>query len=582
MVLILVVVALVFAITTYQALFGMYSGLINVMCSLIAVAVALGFYEPVAELAGSYVPLTYAEPSILILLFVLTLGLLRGLADTKIRGNVIFPKPVDWIGGAVCGFFNAQLAVGVLAIAFFMLPLGPTRLGFSFYERLAPDNEGHVQFKRRSLSFLRPDEFTAKTFQILSGGSLSGSTALSAIYPDYMDWIAATANTPQVEANPTVIKADKKAYRGIQVAGYWKQEEPVSAFYLEEEPTYESKDRKYKDAEPYKPSDGKTLIGTRLLLAADSATVSGKEKLHNFRPTMIRLVGTQGDEPAQYFPRILAGVDSGNYGLPRVVNYDDNYGPDTGASVSVDAYFEVEPGFKPWFVEYRRRARAELGDLLEKAPEPLEPLKTRDQKKREDEVRKQGFVGTINRRGTQASDALPFTINPSFFKGNFELNRSILRYGRVSGYTDELQQSAGTMVNRFEVPKDSRLVQVQYSPYAAQSLPGQVFNYANQLVSYLAVDRDGKEYRLSGYFAQLKRDGRDYIELFYAGRKNPVADTYNASLKFQDIKHSDLTRAPSEAQLSLLFIVPAGTEITAIKTSAGKSVQLERESVRAK
>ena len=586
MVLIICAVTLVFAITTYQALFGMYSGLINVMCSVIAVAVSLGFYEPVAALAGNYIPLSYAEASSVLLLFVLTLGLLRGVADIKIRGNVTFPKMVDTAGGAVCGFVNAQFAVGILLISFFLLPLGPSRLGFERWMRLDPDEQGYVKFKRRSVSFLKPDEFTVGTFNLLSNGALNGGSAMAVVYPDYIEWLAATANTPQVQTSPTLVRAVDKGYKqGLKVESYWVQTEPVSAYYLEQDPSYEHPERKYGEPKPYRPMPGTQLVGVRIALTPDSADQEGKTKQHTFRPTMIRLVGKVAGKTVDYYPRILAGADGGNYGLPRVVNYDDSYGPEGSSSLTVDAYFEVDPAFKPWFVEYRRRARGQVksDEIVETAPEPLDPLETRELRNKLRDVRNNGFVGTINRAMTKASTDMPFKIMHSQIAGNTETRGSDLLYGRISGFEDDMRSGSGDRVRSFNVPKDHSVVQIRYSPRAAQSLPGQVMSFAGQLASYLAVDDKGNKYRLNGYYLTVKRKGKDYYDLYYAGFDNPEAQTYNASIKFGagTISRQELLSAPAEGEICLLFIVPNGTLINRIETSAGKGVDLESASVQA-
>lgn len=582
MILMLVIVALVLAITMYHALFGLFSGLINVMCSIIAVAVALGFYEPVAAIAGGYLPLAYAEGASVLLLFMLTIGLLRGLADTKIRGNVTFPHSVDWGGGVICGFINAQLAVGILLISFFMLPLGASRIGFERFNRIEPDQGGYAEFTMRSASFLRPDEFTVGLFNFLSSGSLNGGRSLKTVYPNFIEWVSATGNTPQVQSSPTLTEAKTKAYKsGIRLDSYWMQNDPVTAYYLEQDPTPENRQRDYKEPKQYRAPDGLQLMGCRLLLTPDAADqITAKSKQHTFRPTMIRLVGKVGDKSVQYFPRILAGADAANYGQPRIVNYDDTYGPESSPSLTIDAYFEVAPDFKPWFIEYRRRARARVSSelLVQATPESLPALETRELRQKLREVRNQGFVGTLNRRMTRSSTQLPYSLPRSALDGNSESRATQLLYGRASGYVDELRRS-GTDIRDFAIDREQRVVQVRYSPRAMQSLPGKVFDYANQLASYLAVDDKGNKYRLTGYYAIIKRKGKEYMELFYAGQNNPVAMSYNASLRFQDVQRSELTSAPAEAEVGMVFIVPKGVRIVRVETSAGRGVDLGSASV---
>ena len=120
-----IALVLVLGITFYHSLFGLFSGLINVVCSILAVMIAFGFLGPVNELlTGQGLHPGYTEASALVGLFVVSLATLRYLADTLLRGNVRLPMYVDWIGGGLCGLINAQLAVGVLVLGLLLLPFG--------------------------------------------------------------------------------------------------------------------------------------------------------------------------------------------------------------------------------------------------------------------------------------------------------------------------------------------------------------------------------------------------------------------------------------------------------------------------
>ena len=74
---ILNVFALIFVlgITFIHSMFGLFSGIINVLCSITALAVAFGFYEVVDNLVTEQfqLPPQYTGAASLVVLFVLTL-----------------------------------------------------------------------------------------------------------------------------------------------------------------------------------------------------------------------------------------------------------------------------------------------------------------------------------------------------------------------------------------------------------------------------------------------------------------------------------------------------------------------------
>src|SRR5262245_43523435 len=224
---------LVLGITFLQSVFGFFSGLINLFCVMISVAVAFGFYENlnlfVTDATG-WSP-AYVEPSCLVVLFLLTLTLLRTGADNLIRGNVHVPQWMDWGGATICGFINAQLTIGTLAIGVAMLPIGGAPMGFERYSRTeeTADNKVSAKFQRNNL-WTRTDEMKIGFVNLLSGGSMRGATHLSAVYPDFADAVFYSTNTVQPESTPSPYR-DKKSgdgfKEGLKIETWWIQKQPL-------------------------------------------------------------------------------------------------------------------------------------------------------------------------------------------------------------------------------------------------------------------------------------------------------------------------------------------------------------------
>jgi hypothetical protein len=589
-----------------NSMWGLYSGMVNTFCSIVALAVSFGYWEALERLLTAQFGLhpSYTGPLALGLLFLVTLTALRLLADNFLRGNVHVPAYVDWIGGGVCGFVYSQIIIGVLVLSFLMLPWGGRTMMYERYAR-NPDGDtdpdsGRTRFERRLL-WMRSDEFAAGLFKIMSGGSLSSSTSFASVYPDFAQWVAWTGNQVQHESLTAPLRDEKTNGgdgwddRGIRVLSWWEQKQPLpadSTRYRKALPTRETPDPPYEPL-AFKAADGKQLVGVRLSLTPQSADRDEKGTWsHRFRATNIRLVGDvlQPDgskSPRQYNAAVIGGADKKIDTNLRVADPDNNFalsGP--GAESKIDVYFEVDDGFKPRFVEYRRRARAALAappaeqppaERLSAAPpanagaqasggRPGQPTNTGAGR----------FIDVVDRGGTGDNDRLPFKLAQSKLTGNpdVEISDGMLvsmqaksrLVGDKSGFE---HQGPGVAIEKFKIPEGKRIFQVRAKAKQAQSLAGQVFNFAGATANqYRAVDSRGNTYELAGYYALVKRNGQDYFELFFA--PNASESGFSGMLELSQETRTAL-RQQDDAVLGLIFVVPPGTCIRVIKSQGGQS-----------
>ena len=145
----------VIGITAMQAMHGLFSGMIMVMCSIVAAVVALGFFEPLNDFASQYIKHpNYAAPGVLVASFLLTLIILRLVADSLLRGNIRLPRYLDLGGSIACGFVSAQIVVGILMMGLLMLPLGERDL-YQAYGDLRPDLIPSKSYARYALKEAR-------------------------------------------------------------------------------------------------------------------------------------------------------------------------------------------------------------------------------------------------------------------------------------------------------------------------------------------------------------------------------------------------------------------------------------------
>ena len=593
--------ALVFVlgITFMHSLFGLHSGLINVFCSVTALSVAFGFVEPLNNLlTGSFhLPSMYTEPLALVLLFVITLLVLRLLADTYLRGNVHVPMYLDWGGGALCGFINAQIAVGVMVISFLLLPFGGRVMMFSRYER-DPDNKvdpdtGRVEFHRNNLWF-RSDDFAIGLFKLLSNGSLKGESTFASVYPDYSEWVFWSGNQVQLESLPSPLReenSDGFDEKGLGVETWWEQKSPIAqtdAKYRKKAP---GRDDPNVPFEPmaYRLRAGNRLVGVRLKLMDSSADREKSSATHRFRPTMIRLVGDikQPDGsrvPCEYDAQIIGGADERVGNSLRIVDMDANFSVKTGGQKQIDVYFEVDKDFEPRFVEYRRHARAPLNSEPAKSPPadrggggatPAQPAAAAQTPAQPNPAPAQGsgsgvarFIDAVVRENTGDNDRLPFSMARTKLGGDAEVQGSLFISGRVSGERSALASAPTDAVDKFKIPEGKRILQVQVHTRKMQSLLGEVLNFAASTVNqYQAVERGGTPYPLAGYYALVHRGGAEYIELFFT--PTPEESGYNGMLDFKDTGIRRELREQDDSILGLLFVVPPGKTFVAIKSQGG-------------
>ncbi|MBN2445825.1 MAG: hypothetical protein JXO22_03825 [Phycisphaerae bacterium] len=601
MVLVIAVVALVLGITFYQSLFGLFSGIVNLFCTIVAMVIAFAFLEPLnLFVTGQGIHQSFSEPCCFVGLYVLAQAALRYLADTFLRGNVRVPMYADWIGGAVCAFLNAEITVGILVIGFLMLPFGGRSMMFSRFERDSKgktDANGYVVFERHNLSFLRPDDFTVGLFNILSSGSLKGGSvtdeahpdrAFASVYPDFTRWVFWTGNTVQPETATAPFRDDEgDGFKdGVGITNWWEEPGPLMAQYCKTLPSYENRnDLNFDAPAPYNVPSDKNLLGIRLVLkrAARDRGKEGEGAAHRFRPTQIRLVGTLRGEPTEYTPRLIGGLpenDDRRLTAPwrRVVDLDSDFTL-SAAAATIDAYFEVDPGFDPWFVEYRRHARVEVRGEPEKTPPP--PLGAGGAESADASVSAEptgeprpstgdrhgatSGLQSINPDISGVSSQIPMPIATSAV-GSAEVDGSDLVCGRIAGSASRVLAAEGApRLERFAVPDGQYLLQVNCTPFGPRSLLGQVFNFAGSVTSqYFAVDDRNNRYPLAGYYGVVPRGGEPYIELYYVGGPDtPEAMSFRGMLDFTEIK-DELRRRPSEAQIGLLFHIPSRTHIVKI------------------
>ncbi len=590
MVLNVFVILFVLGITFMHSIFGLFSGLINLLCAIAAMVVTFAFFDQLNAFAVSQsLHPSYTLPICFVLLFFLTHLVLRLAADNLIRGNIRLPMYVDWAGAAFCGFIIAMITVGMTVLGFLMLPWGGRVMMYSRIERkrvVGDTAQSQVaQFARNNHVgwFLRPDEFTVGLFNILSQGSLRGENTLAATYPSFATWVTWSGNTVQDESATSPFKDDRGdgwGDKGISVVSAWEQTQPVESVYRAVLPKEE-----YKDFDmplvprTYQAEAGKRLIGVRIKLPRASADRDEPVPYHRFRSTMIRVVGTVNGEPRDYYARILGGT-SPEDSTPRVVDEDNNFAiACSDPEIVLDTYFEVDENFKPHFIEYRRYARAPLS-IDPKTPAPSDRLLAGAPPTQGEQAKMVGamrFIDAIIPDGTGGKTELPFAMNGVALStqsgGGVTIIDGKYRSGRVSGFVDQLRGVGPGTVQEIVPPESKRVFQLRCHSKKAYSLAGQVFETVGGVANQYNANTSRGPMPLCGYYAIVKRDGKDFFELYIPDETEAAA--FRGMLDFKVI--TDAEKKADDSILGLIFFVEPDSDVTGVVNQTGQGVLFEKK-----
>jgi hypothetical protein len=591
MVLNILSLVLILGITFLNSIYGLFSGIINLFCTLVAVAVAFGFWAPLNAFAVSQgLHPSFAAASAFLLLFLVTGVTLRVLADNFIRGNVRVPLAVDWGGGALCGFLIAELTVGVLVLGLLMLPFGERLM---LYSRVArnedsrKDASGRVVFYEHGL-WLSPDSFAALVGGALSAGSLRGAASFREVYPNFPAWVSWTANTVQEESLTAPRRDEGDGFTsGIQKVEWWEQSGKLETRYRPLRPNPDNPDPNYERME-FSAGPGRRLIGVRATLAPSSADRYKYLADHRFRPSQIRIVGVRSSGgrtvPQDYIPSVIGGADPKIDDAYRLVDIDNDFSVPVEGDTPFDFIFEVDESFQPRFFEYRRFARIAMTETerLKSAPTTRLAVKKTGPAGVDQATGVARFIDSVT-PNTGDEGRLPFEMRVDLLQSQSETELVDVRgeprfaYGRLSGSRTQLESRESQRVRHFRHPGNQRIFTLETRARQAQSLAGSVFNYVGGRTNqYFAVDKSGDKYPLMGFYGVVRRENADFVEIFLIDVEDEAAVASNrAQLNFQSINLPELEQ--DEALLGLLFAVPRGKCIVKVETQAGQGIEFGNE-----
>lgn len=380
MILSLIAALFVLLVAAFWAFQGVFSAAIMLIETIVSLMVAFGFYESVHGLWAEQIP-NYGQPLALVLLFAITLTVLRVASDNYIAGNMQFPLAVDRAGGGLLGLLIGLQVIGVALTAVQMLPLGRKVLGFERYAGGDP--------RRPQSLWLNPDGFAVGLANLLSSGRFGGGVGFAVAKPDFLADLYALNCSFQPESRRVV--TDK----ALTVRNYWTVEE-ISQVDLQRDAQAKWV-RNFSPARPEDPSAKFLVVRAGLDFSANSdADPDNTNGAIRFTPAQFRLVGQLGDggpmrrvwacgmsdlfneyNGYKFDPAVTQRLVRWPANMRFQISMENGGQLQKDSKYWVDAVFEVPPEFVPRYVEFKSGARVELTKslALAKPPAGLAPPK---------------------------------------------------------------------------------------------------------------------------------------------------------------------------------------------------------------
>lgn len=591
MILSIILLALLVAITIYQAIHGFFSSLIMAVLTVCCAALALGTYEWVAIrwFMGWTTYRDYAMATSLVLTFAVPLIVLRVVFDKLIRRSSLLPSWIDRAGAGICGLVTAFLMVGILALALQQVPFNGHVMGYARNplpvrekkDEDSPNPEAPPLREPDNELFLMPDRFAITFAGIMSDGVFSGSRSLNEDNADIVQTIGWTnaANSEVSRYAPAGSIEILQCYTAPEVysfapGGRRSRARGSSA----PEPT--------GDYETVPAESGNEYLAVKVKLK-DAAR--DYRKNHMFTLRQFKLVGP--NNRGQY--HAVAYVDQDNPGRP-IRQRKNQYGLwpqldlplQPGEDDSIEVVFEVPEGFAPWYIEYKRFARAEFGEgVCTEGPPTAQygGLFTPPAATNPAPATQAGTVGGRVRKFTSRagesyfSGDLPVPLRNYSEGANFEVERDAIANGSLNAVLTEQESGRKTQLKRFAVPSDKRLLHLSVQHLQAKSILGKSMTFAIETVQNYSVQDDrGATYRMIGKYAMALVDGQDVIELQYFPEQQGSVGGLGA---FKRIQNSHLQG--EDYELVFLFLVDPGARIVGFSTggSALRADNLEGENL---
>jgi hypothetical protein len=537
----LLVLLMLVLITFFQSLQGLFAAMILLVLSVIGSVVAFGFYEDLHKgLIAQWLPAEGQAVSLMVL-FLVTLLVLRIVLDTAIKGNVLLPHRVNQIGGGVLGFFAAMVMTGTALTAIQMLPFDQKVLGFARHEmagtRLATNGV-----------WFGVDRFAVGLAGTILNGSLSAKTPRSGTFEDVHPDLLADLDARRSAGVPAGSKPNAVSLAIEQV---WAPDKVMAA----------------DGKTPINPESAKKFLAVR-------ATLGGELPMA-FTPLQMRMVAVRANRVEQYALK-AASTDTE---VPVEMQPLDKYVPSAG---TMNLVFEIPNNATPWYVTFNSEGMGEVTESQLKeqaAPALSSPAATTPDEPKKDEKPAAAARPTVRNpagrtHGADVADEpyvsedwpLGISAANNEVAGSVELVGSRLKDGHIVLPMSRTSKAKIVgFVSRFDVPKGMKLVQVPLHRVSAGSLMGQAIDFAVRTLQqqWALLDDAGGQYLPVGAVAIASVGGEELLEIQYHSNQENLISGHTLT-KWRRISDADLKNP--DAKLFFLYAVPPGKHIITFDT----------------
>jgi len=163
---------------------GFFSAFLHLMVVIVAGALALAFWEKIAQ--GMLYNMMGGQSWGVALVFPFVIFLLgfRLILDKLVPDNMDFSKLTNMIGGGICGLFSGILSAGLIIIGFGFMGFGANLFG---YQPLVVLDDNTVAKKPSAFFVASAVGTTANFYDMLSGGAFASGHPLSLYLPNLAD-----------------------------------------------------------------------------------------------------------------------------------------------------------------------------------------------------------------------------------------------------------------------------------------------------------------------------------------------------------------------------------------------------------
>jgi uncharacterized membrane protein required for colicin V production len=478
-------------------------------------------------------------------------------------------------------------------------------------------NWANVRAERCNL-WLNPDGFTVGLVSLLSNNALQGRNGFADLNPDFLDYLG---DMRDGLARESLAALGPNAF-SVKEYEYLRDNEPIYRRVVAPDETG-NKVVKYELADR-RPGPGKRWMVVTAEVREKTDKVQDSANL-NFTAAQIRLLARESKDGqvVACLPVGISEDDPQN--AHRLVELhrcqDIQYKRGEGGVTSMRLLFEVPdaPGFRPWMVQYKLNGRSEIlpsqdrtdekasspasggrdktagsdkpktsgkpGDKTRPEPRPDKPdanteTTTPDNNTGGNSSPNTGGSPTppanpnppdrvhgVNLASTPPffSNALPFRLTDYSEGPNFERAGSKLKgtHDLTAKLSDDWQPAEGSNppLDAFDVPEDTRLLQVTVAQLHAESWLGNILQTAtNEIRNIYLIDSNGKQYMPVGKYAVARISGQMLFELTYL---DETERGFGRMPGFEHIKFRDLK---DQYAYVFLFHVPPGTHATKFHT----------------